>query len=100
MPCERHQHRRFLFLFPPSALRYRFDRELVPPLPHTMRKVFTKVENGSGPLPPLTPTASPLPLIPKPPGEVGHIRRGGYTLKDLLERQHGWENGLYHKIRV
>ncbi|KAI9439150.1 hypothetical protein H4582DRAFT_1800756, partial [Lactarius indigo] len=38
-------------------------------------------------------------LIPKPLGEVGRIGRGGYTLKDILEQQHGWEDGLYQTIR-
>lgn len=110
MPCVRptpRQHRRFLPHFPPGSMRSRFSPELVPPLPHAMRDVFPKLENDptDGPLrspppSPLTPTASPSPLIPKPSGEVGRVGRGGYTLKDALEQQHGWEDGLYHKIRV
>ncbi|KAH9016473.1 hypothetical protein EDB84DRAFT_1443106 [Lactarius hengduanensis] len=70
-----------------------------------MRGVFQKrLENdsadGSSPPPsPLTPTASPS-LIPKPSGEVGRVGRGGYTLRDILEQQHGWEDGLYQKIRI
>ena len=100
MPCERRQNRRFLFLFPASAMRRRFSPELVPLLPHSMRKVFIKSEDDSQPLSPHTPIASSLSLIPKPPGEVGHVKRGGYTLRNVLEKQHGWENGLYDKIRV
>ncbi|KAH9010599.1 hypothetical protein EDB83DRAFT_2322411 [Lactarius deliciosus] len=69
-----------------------------------MRGVFQKsLENDSAdgpstPLSPLTPTASPS-LIPKPSGEVGRVGRGGYTLRDILEQQHRWEDGLYQKIR-
>ncbi|KAH9174005.1 hypothetical protein EDB89DRAFT_1849534 [Lactarius sanguifluus] len=70
-----------------------------------MRGVFQKsLENDSAdgpstPPSPLTPTASPS-LIPKPSGEVGRVGRGGYTLRDILEQQHGWEDGLYQKIRI
>ena len=72
-----------------------------------MREVFLKVENertvapsSSPPLSPLTPTGSTHQLIPKPSGEVGRTGRGGYSLKDVLRQQHGWEDDLYHKIRV
>ncbi|KAH9011467.1 hypothetical protein EDB84DRAFT_1445145 [Lactarius hengduanensis] len=107
MPCMRstiRQRRRFLPHLPPSSMRCSFSPELVPPLFHAMRGVFQKrLENdsadGSSPPPsPLTPTASPS-LIPKPSGEVGRVGRGGYTLRDILEQQHGWEDGLYQKIR-
>jgi len=89
-------------------MRCDFSPELVPPLFHTMRGVFQKkLENDptdgpirSPPLSPLTLTASTPSLIPKPLGEVGRIGHGGYSLKDVLEQQHGWEDGLYHKIRV
>lgn len=71
-----------------------------------MKAVFPKLENGptDGPLgsPPLSPLTPP-PLIPKPPGETGRTGRAGregYALKDVLEKQHGWEDGLYHQIRV
>ena len=110
MPCVRptlHQHRRFLPHFPPGTMRSRFSPELVPLLPHTMRGVFPKLESyptdkasTSPPPSPLTPTTPPSLLISKPSGEVGRVGRGGYTLKDVLEQQHGWGNGLYHKIRV
>lgn len=63
-------------------------------LPHSMMTAFCKP--GSDP----TPTALPEQLIPKPPGEVSRVGRGGYTLKDLLEGEHGWKDGLYDKIRV
>jgi hypothetical protein len=110
MPCTRsalRQHRRFLPHFPPGSMRCRFSPELVPPLPHAMMDVFPKSENGpiggssmSPPLSPLTPTGSSPPLVPKPSGEVSRVGRGGYTLKNVLEKEHGWENVLYHKIRV
>lgn len=110
MPCVRtalRQHRRFLPHFPPGSMRCRFSPELVPPLPHAMMHVFPKPEKDlmddssvSPPPSPLTPTASSPPLVPKPSGEVSRIGRGGYNLKDILEQQHGWEDGLYDKIRV
>ena len=105
MPCERlHKHRRFLPHLLPGSMRCRFSPELVTPLPHAMMKVFPKTETeftGSPPSPlsPLTQSAS-FPLIPKPLGEVARIGRGGYKLKDVLEKQHGWEDGLYDQIRV
>ncbi|KAI0280566.1 hypothetical protein BC826DRAFT_878847, partial [Russula brevipes] len=37
--------------------------------------------------------------IPKPSGEVSCIGRGGYALKNVLEQEHKWEDGLYQKIR-
>jgi hypothetical protein len=84
-----------------------FSPELVPTLHHTMRDVFSKLENEptvgslrSPPLSPLTPTGSTHLLIPKPLGEVGRTSHGGYSLKDVLQQQHGWEDDLYHKIRV
>src|SRR6266436_3632512 len=108
MPCIRHhrQHRRFLPHFPPGPMRCEFSPELVPPLPHAMMGAFPKSESkptcGSptSPLSPLSPTTSPQQLIPKPPGEVSRVGRGGYTLKDFLEGQHEWKSGLYDKIRV
>jgi hypothetical protein len=72
-----------------------------------MMGAFPKSESEStcgcptSPLSPLTPTTSfPQQLIPKPPGEVSRVGRGGYTLKDHLETQHEWKSGLYDKIRV
>jgi len=70
-----------------------------------MRGMFQKNDPTDGPIRsppplPLTPTVSTPSLIPKPPGEVGCISHGGYSLKDVLEQQHRWEDGLYHKIRV
>lgn len=110
MPCVRSnlsQQRRFLPHFPPGSMRCRFGPELVSPLPHAMMHVFPMSENdpicgssASPPPSPLTPITSSLPLIPKPPGEVSRVGRGGYTLKNVLEQEHGWENGLYNKIRV
>ncbi len=110
MPCTHsalRQHHHFLPHFPPGSMRCRFSPELVPPLPHAMMDVFPKSENGpigglsmSPPLSPLTPTGSSPPLIPKPSGEVSRVGHGGYTLKNVLEKEHGWENVLYHKIRV
>jgi hypothetical protein len=106
MPCIRYNtrdHRRFLPHFPPGTMRCEFSPELVPPLLHAMMRTFPKAESeplcGSptSPLSPLTPTAF---LIPKPPGEVSRVGRGGYTLKDVLEEQHGWKDGHYDKIRV
>lgn len=35
-------------------------------------------------------------LIAKPVGEVTRIKRGGYSLKEVLK----WETGLYEEIRV
>ena len=89
-------------------MRISFSPELVPLLPHAMRKVFPKLENDLTdgplrsllPLSPLTPVTSTPPLIPKPLGEVGHVKHGGYMLRDVLEKQYKWEDGLYHKIRV
>jgi len=63
-----------------------------------MMEAFPKLESEA-PMP-LTPTMFPQQLIPKPPGEVSHVGHGGYTLKDLLEEQHRWKNGLYDTIRV
>lgn len=109
MPSVRHNchnHRRFLPHFPPGSMRCEFSPELVPPLPHAMMKVFPRSDSdltyGSPPSPlsPLTPTGLPQQLIPKPPGEVSRVGRGGYKLKDLLEGRHGWKDGLYDKIRV
>ena len=107
MPCVRPiKHRRFLSHFPPGSMRCRFNPELVIPLPHAMMNVFTRSESkttcgpATSPLSPLTPTASLPQLVPKPPGEVSRVGRGGYTLKDVLEGQHGWEDGLYDQIRV
>lgn len=95
------QQRSFLPHLPPSLMRYDFGSELVPRLPHLLRLEFpleTDLTDGIS----LPPSSSPraLPLIPKPPGEVGRVGRGGYTLKDVLEQQHEWEDGLYLKIRV
>ncbi|KAH9016165.1 hypothetical protein EDB85DRAFT_1898312 [Lactarius pseudohatsudake] len=102
MPCAR-SPRRFLPHYPPGSLQCRFSSELVSPLPHAMKLVFAKLDNGpadgtlgSPPPSPLTPIA----LIPKPSGVVGRVDRGGYTLRDVLEQEHGWEDGLYYKIRV
>ncbi|KAI0296891.1 hypothetical protein BC826DRAFT_967917 [Russula brevipes] len=70
-----------------------------------MREVFPKSEGDpicgspTSPLSPLTPTGSSPPLIPKPSGEVSCIGRGGYALKNVLEQEHKWEDGLYQKIR-
>lgn len=105
MPCVRHNHRRFLPHFPPSPLRCEFGPELVAQLPHAMMIVFPKTESESpcgwpSLLSPVIPTAFPRQLIPKPPGEVSRVGRGGYTLKDVLEGQDRWQNGLYDKIRV
>ena len=110
MPCLRlirHQPHCFLPHFPPGSMQCHFSSELVPLLHHAMREVFPKVENectvapsSSPPLSPLTLTGSTHQLIPKPPGEVGRNSRGGYLLKDVLQQQHGWEDDLYHKIRV
>ncbi|KAH8994093.1 hypothetical protein EDB86DRAFT_3078280 [Lactarius hatsudake] len=98
-------HRRFRPHFPPGSLQCRFSPELVSPLTHAMRLVFAKLNNGpadgtleSPPPSPLTPIA-PTSLIPKPSGVVGRVGRGGYTLRDVLEQEHGWEDGLYYKIR-
>lgn len=109
MPCvrlDRRSHRRFLPHLPPGSLRCEFGPELVPPLPHAMMSEFPKTESelpcGSPtPLPPpVIPTAFPQRLIPKPPGEVSRVGRGGYTLKEVLEGKHGWNSGLYDQIRV
>jgi hypothetical protein len=106
MPCIRRDHRdhrRFLPHFPPGPMRCEFSPELVPPLPHAMMGAFPKSESEptyGSPISPLTPTAFPQQLIPKPPGEVTRVGRGGYTLKDLLEGQSEWKSGLYDKIRV
>jgi len=110
MPCLRsthhRHHRRFLPHFPPGSMRCQFSPELVSPLPHAMREVFPKSEGDpicgspTSPLSPLTPTGSSPPLIPKPSGEVSRIGRGGYALKNVLEQEHKWEDGLYQKIRV
>ena len=106
MPSIRHnhrEHRRFLPHFPPGPMRCEFSPELVPPLPHAMMGAFPKPENETtyrSPTSPLTPTEIPQQLIPKPPGEVSRVGRGGYTLKDLLEGQYEWRSGLYDKIRV
>lgn len=109
MPCVRpvlHKHRRFLPHLPPSSMRRQFSPELVTPLPHAMGNIFPKSENeftdrlSSSPLSPLTPIASLPQLIPKPSGEVTRIGRGGYKLQDVLENQHGWDHGLYDRIRV
>ena len=105
MPCIRpnhRNHRRFLPHFPPGPMRCEFSPELVPSLPHAMMEGFPKSESEAryGLPSPLTPTTFPRQLIPKPPGEVSRVGRGGYTLKDLLEEQHGWKNGLYDTIRV
>ncbi|KAH8984086.1 hypothetical protein EDB86DRAFT_3084788 [Lactarius hatsudake] len=104
MPCIR-SPRRFLPHFPPGSLQCRFSPELVSPFTHAMKLVFAKLDNGptdgtlrSPPLSPLTPIA-PTSLIPKPSGEVACVNRGGYTLRDVLEQEHGWEDGLYYKIR-
>ena len=35
-------------------------------------------------------------LIPKPPGEAGRPKRGGYN----LELELGWDSRRYHKLRV
>ncbi len=105
MPCICGDHCRFLPHFSPGPMRCEFSPELVPPLPHAMMRAFPRSESetlhGSptSPLSPLTPTGFSLQLIPKPPGEVTHVGRGGYRLKDILE-QHGWKDGLYDKIRV
>lgn len=66
-----------------------------------MKGEFPKSESETpyGSPTPLTPTTFRQQLIPKPPGEVSRVGRGGYTLKDILEEQHGWINGLYDKIR-
>ncbi|KAH9011561.1 hypothetical protein EDB85DRAFT_2159849 [Lactarius pseudohatsudake] len=106
MPCIRSTpHRRFRPHFPPGSLQCRFSPELVSPLTHAMKLVFAKLNNGpadgtleSPPPSPLTPIA-PTSLIPKPSGVVGRVGRGGYTLRDVLEQEHGWEDGLYYKIR-
>ena len=109
MPCVRpiaRQHRHFLPHLPPGTMRCQFSPEMVSPLPHAMMHVFAELETDttrspiSPPPSPLTPTASSSSLIPKPSGEVSRVGRGGYTLKDVLEQEHEWENGLYHKIRV
>lgn len=112
MPCIRpniRQPRRFLPHFPPGSMRCRFSPELVPDLPHAMSKVFPKTESGPDIIVDLSTfllsasasgSGSSPPLIPKPSGEVGHVGRGGYTLKTVLEEEHGWENRLYNKIRV
>ena len=109
MPCVHPitcQHHHFLPHLPPGTMRCQFSPKMVSPLPHAMMHVFAKLETNttrspiSPPPSPLTPTVSSLLLIPKPSGEVSHVRRRGYTLKDVLEQEHGWENGLYHKIRV
>src|ERR1700733_3308684 len=104
MPCIRHNHRdhrRFLPHFPPGPMRCEFSPELVPPLPHAMMEAFPKSESEpthGSPTSPLSPlTATSFQLIPKPPGEVSRVGRGGYTLKDLLEEQHEWKSGLYDK---
>jgi hypothetical protein len=72
-----------------------------------MLHVFPMLESGpfsgssmTSPPSPLTLTESSPSLIPKPSGEVSRVGRGGYTLKNVLEQEHGWENGLYHNIRV
>ncbi|KAH9026537.1 hypothetical protein EDB85DRAFT_2149132 [Lactarius pseudohatsudake] len=106
MPCTRStSHRRFRPHFPPGSLQCRFTPELVSSLTHAMKLVFAKLDNGpadgtlgSPPPSPLTPIA-PTSLIPKPSGEIGRVGRGGYTLRDVLEQEHRWEDGLYHKIR-
>ncbi|KAH9020136.1 hypothetical protein EDB85DRAFT_2153274 [Lactarius pseudohatsudake] len=106
MPCTRStSHRRFRPHFPPGSLQCCFTLELVSPLTHAMKLVFAKLDNGpadgtlgSPPPSPLTPIA-PTSLIPKPSGEIGRVGHGGYTLRDILEQEHGWEDGLYHKIR-
>jgi hypothetical protein len=109
MPCIRpspRSHRRFLPHLPPGSMRCQFSPELVTPLPHAMMEVFPKSESEPtrglppSPLSPLTPTVSSSQLVPKPLGEVSRVGRGGYTLKDVLEEQHGWEHGLYDQIRV
>jgi len=78
-------------------MRCRFNAELVSPLSHSMMYVFPKSEKG-----PIggSSTETLPPLIPKPSGEVSRVGRGGYTLKTVLEQEHGWENGLYNQIRV
>jgi len=111
MPCIHliaHRQRHFLPHFLPGSMRCRFSPELVSSLPHAMRNVFSKSENQaidvSSISPPssssLTQTKSSSLLIPKPQGEVSRVGRGGYTLKNVLEQEHGLEDGLYHKIRV
>ena len=78
-------------------MRCEFSPELVPSLPHAMTTMFPKLDRDltyRSPTPPLSP------LIPKPPGEVSRVGRGGYTLKEILEGQHGWKDGLYDNIRV
>jgi hypothetical protein len=112
MPCahpivHRWQHC-FLPHFPPRLMRCRFSPELVTPLPHAMRMMFPMLETrpmDTSPISPplsslLTQTKSASFLIPKPWGEVSHVSCGGYTLKNVLEKEHGLEDGLYHKIRV
>ncbi|KAH8999753.1 hypothetical protein EDB92DRAFT_1940579 [Lactarius akahatsu] len=106
MPCIRSTpHRHFRPHFPPGSLQCCFSPELVSPLTHAMKLVFTKLNNGpadgmleSPPPSPLTPIA-PTSLIPKPSGVVGRVSRGGYTLRDVLEQEYRWEDGLYCKIR-
>jgi len=110
MPCLCSTHHRhhchFLPHFPPRSMQCQFSLELVSPLPHAMREVFPKSEGDpicgspTSPLSPLTLTGSSPPLIPKPSGEVSRIGHGGYTLKNVLEQEHKWEDGLYQKIRV
>src|SRR5712691_11786145 len=100
MPCVRppsRQPHRFLPHFPPGTMRCRFSPELVPALPHAMITVFPKMESGPIVVPSIS-RSSPS-LIPKPSGEVSRVGRGGYTLKTVLEQEHGWENGMYNKIR-
>ncbi|KAH9174106.1 hypothetical protein EDB89DRAFT_1904821 [Lactarius sanguifluus] len=106
MPCVRSTlHRHFHPHFPPGSLQCRFSPEPVSLFTHAMKLVFAKLDNGpadgtlrSPPPLPLTPIA-PISLIPKPSGEVSRVSRGGYTLKDVLKQEYGWEDGLYHKIR-
>ena len=86
-------------------MQCRFSPELIPTLPHAMMNAFPKTESGPNVAPSkstlyLSATGPSLPLIPKPSGEVTRVGRGGYTLKTVLEQEHGWENGLYNKIQV
>jgi hypothetical protein len=103
MPCIRRNHRnhrRFLSHFPPGLMRCKFNPELVPELSYAMRKVFPKSESKPWYGLPMPLTLTTFQLIPKPLGEVSRVGHGGYTLKDLLEEQHGWKNELYDNIRV
>lgn len=76
------KHERFL-VSPPTAYNIIYSIEPHTPAHLTIRNL------ASG-------KAKSIPLIPKPPGEVTRLKRGGYNLQDQLQ----WDEQQYHSVQV